>query len=310
MHATSCPRRLALALLALAGGACRPDFGLPVSAVTEPRILTVDVEPPEARPGDVVHLTAHPVSADGPLATPVDFAFCTSPRPLTENNVVSSECLGAAGQVVAIAGGVLQADATLPLDGCLLFGPETPPQKPGEPPFRARDPDVTGGYYQPVRVTLSGGVEAVALVRLRCNLPGASSQSAAEFGRRYTDNANPSFAGLALELDGAAVDPRAVPANATVTVRVWWEPSAAETFVVHERATDAIVPRREAIRVSWFTTAGLIPVVRTGRAEDDEGLDTSTAWQTPPAGSSGTLWAVMRDSRGGAAVRALAFAVR
>jgi hypothetical protein len=301
-------RTTASSLLLLGLAACRPDFGLPVSVVTEPRILAVVAAPPEARPGDSVRLTAWPVSEAGPLAAPLDFGFCTSPRPLVESNIVNGDCLGAGGAVTAIAGGVQETDAVLPLDGCLSFGPDTPPQQPGQPPFRSRDPDVTGGYGQPVRVAL-GAVEAVALVRLRCNLPGASAQAAVEFARRYVANANPAFGAIALEVDGGVVAPESVPPGAEVTLRVRWSADQVETYVVHDRADDSLTERRESFRVSWFTTAGVIPVVTTGRAEDDLGTDTSTAWQTPDAGS-GTLWAVLRDSRGGAAVQVLQFTVR
>jgi hypothetical protein len=298
-------RRVLLLLLA----ACRPDFGLPVSVVTGPRILAVDVQPPEANPGDTVHLTAHPVSQDGALPTPVDFSFCTSPKPLTENNIVSSDCLGMDGQVAPIASAVLETDAQLPLDGCLEFGPDTPPSKPGDPPLRPRDADITGGYYQPVRLVLPPDDEAIALVRIRCNLPNASAQAAVAFAAQYADNQNPVSGPLTLTLDGASVDPLHVPKGASVTLSVAWDGSQAERFVVHDPANDQLVPHREALRVSWFTTAGDIPVVTTGRAEDDDGTSTQTTWQTPMAVGGGTLWAVIRDSRGGASLQSLPFQV-
>jgi hypothetical protein len=293
--------------LVLAG--CRPDFGLPVSVVTQARVLAVQATPPEARPGDVVHLRAYPVSEAGPLLEPLSFAFCSSPRPQVESNIVSGDCLGPQGQVVPIADGVQETDATLPVQGCLDFGPDTPPQQSGQPPSRPRAPDVTGGYDQPVRVTLAPDVESVALVRLRCALPGASAQAAVDFNARYVDNTNPSFDGISLEQDGGTVDPAAVPGSASVTLRVAWPASEVETYVVHSQLDDTLTEHREAFRVSWFTTAGLIPVVTTGRGEDDLGTDTTTTWQTPASGS-GTLWAVLRDSRGGSALRALPFYVR
>jgi hypothetical protein len=296
-------------LLFLVLAACRPDFGLPVSVVTGPRILAVDAQPPEAKPGDLVHLTAHPVSEQGALGTPVDFAFCTSPKPLTESNVVSSDCLGPDGQVAPIAGAMLETDAQLPLDGCLEFGPDTPASKPGEPPLRPRDADVTGGYYQPVRLVLPPDDEAIALVRIRCNLPNASAQAAVTFAAQYADNTNPLTGPLTLTLDGAPVDALHVPASASVTLHVGWDAAQAERFIVHDPPTDPLVPHREALRVSWFTTAGEIPVVTTGRAEDDDGTDTQTQWQTPAGPAAGTLWAVIRDSRGGSTLQSLTFEI-
>ncbi len=288
---------------------CRPDFGLPVSVVQAPRILSVSATPPEARPGSVVNLVASAGGPDGALDARADFAFCGSPRPLVENNVVNSDCFGAQGAVRPIASGVESTQAAIPDDACLLFGPETPPQKPGEPPFRARDPDVTGGYYAPVKVTLPSGLEAIALVRLRCNLPGASAQRAVEYGMRYVDNTNPELATLSVEENGTVLDPLSVPANATVTLRARWEATAAEPYLVHERTNDSLVDHREALRVSWFTTGGVIPIVTTGRGEDDLGTDTETAWETPPSGG-GTIWAVLRDNRGGTSIRSFTFQTR
>jgi hypothetical protein len=105
------------------------------------------------------------------------------------------------------------------------------------------------------------------------------------------------------------VDAAHVPANTTVTLHVSWDAAQAEAFVVHDPSTDQLVPHTEALRVSWFTTAGDIPVVTTGRAEGDPGTDTQSDWQTPASGTTGTLWAVMRDSRGGASMQSLAVSV-
>ena len=302
-------RTFTLLCLSIVVVGCRPDFGLPVSVVTQARIVAVEITPPEARPGEVVRLKALPVSEEGPMLETVSFAFCASPLPLTESNIVNGDCLGPSGKVASIADGVHETDATLPLDGCLNFGPDTPPQEPGMPPFRPRDPDVTGGYYQPVRVGLDAEVESGALVRLRCNLPGASAQRAVEFDQRYANNTNPFFDRIALEHAGVAVDPTAVPANASVTLRVGWAAGEVETYLVHDQTHDALNERRESFRVSWFTTAGVIPVVTTGRGEDDHGTDATTTWETPASGS-GTLWAVLRDSRGGSSVQSLRFYVK
>jgi hypothetical protein len=271
-------RLLGLALLLVA---CRPDFGLPVSVITEPRLLVAESSPPEAAPGAAVHLTVVGAGPEGALEATATFGFCTSPRPLVESNVVNADCLGASPAMSLIASGVLETDATLPTNACLQFGPDTPPQKAGEPPFRPRDPDVTGGYYQPVHVTLGADLEGIALVRIRCNLPGASAQRAAEFGQRYSNNTNPALEHFELRVGGAVVDPQAVPANAKVTLYASW---AAEAFVVHERSTDTLVDHREALRVSWFTTGGVIPIVATGRAEDDLATETETTWETPASG--------------------------
>ncbi len=286
--------------------ACRPDFGLPVSVVTSPRVLAVIAEPPELRPGEQVHLRTVAGGPDGPLDPRADYAFCTSPRPLVESNVVNADCLAGATSLIATA--VESTDATVAADACLEFGPDTPAQQPGQPPLRPRDPDVTGGFYAPVEVSVPGATEAIALVRLRCNLAHASAQAAVAFAARYLPNTNPSLSTLTLERDGHPVDPASVPASTEVTLSVTWPEGTAEPFVVHDAQSDALVDHREALRVSWFTTGGEIPVVTTGRGEDDATTNSSTTWQTPTSGR-GTVWAVLRDSRGGVAVRSLDFVV-
>lgn len=300
-------RAFMLSLLVLAG--CRPDFGLPVSVVTEPRIIAVEANPPEGLPGDAVTLTLNSGGPDGVLDVPAAFGFCTSPRPLVEINVVNTDCLGPAAAVTSIASQVTSVQTTLPTNACLQFGPDTPPQKPGEPPFRPRDPDVSGGYYQPVKVSLDDGLEGIALVRIRCNLPGASAERAVEFGKRYTNNSNPLMTTFDVRVDGAPIDRLSVPANSKVTLHAAWADSSAEAYVVHDRTNDSLVDHREALRVSWFTTAGLIPLVATGRGEDDLTTFTETTWETGSPGS-GVLWAVLRDSRGGSSVQSIAFTVR
>jgi hypothetical protein len=301
--------RLALPLGLLALAACRPDFGLPVSVVTEQRIIAVEASPPEALPGAVVHLKVTSGGPAGALLLNASFGFCTSPRPLVEPNVVNADCLGGAAAVSPIADGVQETDATLPTNACLQFGPDTPSQQPGEPPYRPRDPDVTGGFYQPVRVALDDGLEAIALVRIRCNLPNASTEQAVAFSQRYTDNQNPAFTRLELRVDGVAIDPLQVRAGSKVTLHAEWDSGSAEAYVVHRAVDDTLVDHREALRVSWFTTGGSIPLVATGRGEDDPASFTETTWETPAAGA-GWLWAVLRDSRGGSAVQALAYTVR
>jgi hypothetical protein len=297
--------RLVLAAFLLA--ACRPDFGLPVSVVTAPRVLAVIAEPPEVRPGEAVHLRTVAGGPEGQLDPRADYAFCTSPRPLVESNVVNPDCLGTASTPIATA--AESAEATLAADACLEFGPDTPAQTPGQPPLRPRDPDVTGGFYAPVKVSVPGATEAIALVRLRCNLTHASAQAAVAFAARYLPNTNPSLSSLTLELDdGTPVDLAAVPASSELTLRVTWPDGTAEPFVVHDPQSDALLDHRESLRVSWFTTAGEIPVVTTGRGEEDPATNSTTRWQTPPSGA-GTLWAVLRDSRGGAAVRSVNFVV-
>jgi len=155
------------ALFALCGTlliACAPTFDEDVAHISEPRILAVKSEPAEAKPGTPLSLTAFVavpgVSANAPAPR---WSMCSAPKPPTENNVVSAECLSEAALLPAGQGPSIQTQT--PFDACSLFGPDTPPGG-----FRPRDPDATGGYYQPVRVDLAHAAPVFHLERITCNL--------------------------------------------------------------------------------------------------------------------------------------------
>jgi hypothetical protein len=98
-------------------------------------------------------------------------------------------------------------------------------------------------------------------------------------------------------LAGAAAAHRGDPAAS-------WTADSAEPFPVFDPASRTLVDHREAIRVSWFVSAGALAEGRTGRAEAENGAETETfaddVWTTPDAGPA-YLWVVIRDSRGGLA---------
>ena len=289
--------RRAFCLLALTC-ACRPDFGEPASHVTGPRILAVRANPPEAAPGATVRLEALAVTPAGTeAAPPIRWDFCSSPKPLTENDVVGPDCF--AGAVRPIGDGPA-IDGSIPNDACLLFGPETPQPVPGQPPFRARDPDVTGGYYQPVRLRL-GGEDAIGLPRVTCNLVQASADIARDYRQRYRANVNPTLAQVEV--------PATVAPGARVTLRASWPSASAETFVVYDVTRQALVEQRESLRVSWFASAGSFRSESTGRAADEQETSTSNDWTAPAATGPVQLWVVLRDSRGGVDFRSVTVTV-
>ena len=63
--------------------------------------------------------------------------------------------------------------------------------------------------------------------------------------------------------------------------------------------TVALVPQREALRVSWFASAGVFDHDVTGRDAEDVALSTVNGWQAPTTPGIVHLWLVLRDSRGG-----------
>lgn len=299
---------------ALAAAACRPDLGDPPSLIAEPRILAVRSEPAEVQPDRAVAyqvLIAAPDGAGtaaGAAAPDVRWGFCTDPAPLSSNNVVNDGCLTTAA---ALPGTGPAVEATIPLDACSTFGPTPPAPLPGQPPRRPHDADVTGGYYQPVRAlaTLDGDPlsPGIGLTRITCDLPDAPFDVVSEFRRRYRANTNPTLTGVAaLGPDGAALASPgtaalpALPPRTAVTLRASWTADSAEPFPVFDPASRTLVDHREAIRVSWFASAGALASDRTGRGEAETETFADDVWTTPDAGPA-YLWVVVRDSRGGLA---------
>lgn len=280
----------AMTFLILAG--CLPAEAERESLVIGPRILAVRSEPPESKPGESVVYEALVVTPEGePEGAAVAWAFCAAPKPLTENGSVCSACLGDA--VRPIAGVSASVTATTPPDACSLFGPETPP---GD--FRPRDPDATGGFYQPVRLEALDRT-AFVLERITCNLPNAPLDVAVELAARHVPNRNPKLLALRAIVNGTPASLEALPAGADVRFEVGWSVEDAEVYPAFDPRKQALVEQREALRVSWYVTAGAFESDVTGRATDDMGTMVSNAWRAPDEPSRVFLWLVLRDGRGG-----------
>jgi hypothetical protein len=291
-------RALATVALVAACAGCRPDFGAPLSLVSAPRIEAVRFDPPEAQPGASVTATAFVVTPDGATMPAIDWSLCLTPKSTTNNDVVDPTCLQPNG-TTAIATTAAPQPLMLPTDACRLFGPDTPPQTPGQPPVQSRAPDVTGGYYQPVRAELDAGTPTIGLARIRCSLAGASFALAAQFAAEYTSNTNPTLTPLAAFLDGAPVALDAIPAGRTITLAAGWTPDSPEMFPVLDPAAQVLVMHREAMTISWLATAGVVAEANTGRPESDPTLFTTTTWTAPTTVGTVHLFLVLHDSRGG-----------
>jgi hypothetical protein len=68
--------------------------------------------------------------------------------------------------------------------------------------------------------------------------------------------------------------------------------------------------RREAMRLSWFATAGSIDVDASAVGEDDDATSVTTIWHAPAMPGLATVWLVLRDSRGGIATQTVPVTVR
>ena len=177
---------------------------------------------------------------------------------------------------------------TLPIDGCMRFGPDTPPGG-----FRPRDPDATGGFYQPVRVDAAE----------------PASRSGSRASRASCRRARRCRARLRLHTSrtrNPTLDPIALaqcPADSDVTLTASWPADSVESYLYYDAVSQTLVTRREAMRVSWFATAGTLAVDATAVGEDDPATTASTTWHTPATPGPVWLWLVLRDSRGGLATQ-------
>jgi hypothetical protein len=231
-------RRLAAAavagsVLAVAGGACKPNLNQTVSIVTTPRILAVVAEPAEAQPGGAVKYSALYADASGTIAMPaIDWTFCDAREPLAELGPVNPKCVepGSADWFQPIGVGD-DVPATMPSTACQTYGPDVPPVMMGMPQPRPVDADPTGGYYQPVRVTSPDGAITLGETRISCGAGGAPALVGVDFQHRYHLNVNPAVASLVpVAADGSPGAPfvtaemgtNPVPANARVALRASW----------------------------------------------------------------------------------------
>lgn len=282
-----------------AGAACRPDLGARESLVDGDEILAVRAEPAEARPGEPVTFSLLVASPTGTVAgRPVAWAFCATPKRLGENGAVSAACAGDGVTPVDVARG--DVTTAVPEGACFDFGPET-----RSADLRPRDPDVTGGYYAPIRASVAGpagGLVAFGFARLRCNLAGAPAEIARDFAARYAPNRNPTITAFDAPIEAAP--------GARVTARVSWRPEDAETYLRFDPSGPALLTERESLRVSWHTTGGAFDSDRTGRGEAEAETSTESGWTAPAAPGVVHLWAVLRDARGGVAWASRDVAVR
>lgn len=296
------PRRILVTAAVAAAATASACAGAPdqrLAIVTEPRVLALIAEPAEARPGAPVTYRALVASPAGTLDASPRWSYCTAPKPPTEDNAVATGCVS--GDALQPLGTAPSVTAALPADACVRFGPEVPPGN-----FRPRDPDPSGGFYQPLRADIdapdAAGAPLLAfgLSRITCKLPNATADLAREYDQRYVANRNPT-------LDEPAV-PATVPAHAAVELAASWPADAAEPYLYFDQLAQALVQRREALRLSWFATGGAIDVDATAVGEADSATRVATTWHTPASGPA-TLWFVLRDSRGGMAARAVSVTV-
>jgi hypothetical protein len=310
---------LGAALLAAAVG-CKPDLGAPISVVSGPQILAVRGEPAEAAPGTTIKYDLLAVDSTGTVADPmVGWAQCHIPKSPSDPNAVSVACLaipddaGLSPTFTAAMpqGTIAGADGGhINIDACQHFGPDAPSDMPG---VRPRDPDVTGGYYQPVRANWHADAATLTgfdLERIRCDLANAPADVTAMYNASYKLNVNPQVASITLNPDtsptvlfatgmSTTTPTPTVSAGQAVTLRVAWPAESAESYLMWNLAAQMLETHREALSVSWFTSAGQYAHDSSGRDDQDTTTSTDDVWTAPTTTGPVHFWVVLRDSRGG-----------
>jgi hypothetical protein len=274
---------------------------------------------------------------------------CLAQKPLAELGPVSPECLQNGSEKLQPIGVGPSVEGTLPAAACSLFGPNPPQPMMGEPPGRPVDADESGGYKIPLIVGLNSEAGSKVVLyeqRITCGLASVPPQVTLEFTQRYHPNQNPSARELRVNraTGSEVIAPEQtleVAANERVELELAWADcptsdqcgdgvcgpdettvscaadctsgggcGGQERYLDYDRQRLALTTRREALRIAWYTTAGRYDDERTGSAEDALPTSSRNGWQAPAQPGKATLWAVLRDSRGGVGARQINVTVR
>jgi hypothetical protein len=301
------PSLFCLLFLLLAVGACKPAVGRAPSLVVGPEILAIKGDPAEVSPDASVSYRFLMASPSGTV-TDAQGAWdvCLQPKPPSESNSVASAC------VAAPSGADVGATFTAPVpsDACSLFGPNAPAAKQGQPPLRPRDPDITGGYYVPVRLLADNGAGGTLMAfdfeRVFCGVGSAPLTAIQDYNTRYKKNTNPTVQGLAvIASDGTGTrtdilaGPATVASGSAVALVASASAGSAETFPVYDSVAQVLNDQVEILSLSWFASDGKFKYDRNDA--DSTSLEASNTWTAPQVAASEDipLWVVMRDSRGG-----------
>lgn len=282
-----------------------------IAPLTEPRVLAVIAEPAEVRPGETASLTAVLAKPSNDATESVEaWDYCTEPRVPGSATSAPASCLTDA--TIPLGARVSAVMAMLPTDACRNFGPD-PPQ--GD--FRPQDPDVTGGYYQPIRFYAFERYW-FHFQRLRCSLGNAPTEVARTYFTDYVANQNPAPSSVEIRtsetltsvLDAGTTSSTAdvtasfaevswqVPQETrSVSLHLTWQTDPRETYLRFDPDAHALVEQREDVSITWHINSGILtPGLPTFSKHDS-----SVSAQLESFGDQTSVWAVVRDSRGGSA---------
>jgi hypothetical protein len=280
----------ACVVVASLAAACAPTLTDDTTLVGAPRVLAALTEPPEAHPREAIQVSV--LVAPVARRSALELAFCTTPPAVGDPRPVSDACLTEKGIPLSVDGST--ATGLVPADACARFGPD-----PVASDARPRDPDDTGGFYQPLRITLLDAISVESL-RIQCALPDAPADLARQLADRYLPNHNPHQPALERRTSDGWRSFDTVTAGESVSLRVRWDAASREKYVHLRPDGAALEDRVEAMSVSWFSDGGSFAEAVTGLAEEEPGNDTINSFAAPGSGPL-TVWIVLRDSRGGSA---------
>jgi hypothetical protein len=331
-----------LLLTAFAGlqAACVPEFGADLSELRAPRLLAISASPAETQARKQTTLTALVAAPPGRSVDSPSWKLCLARKPLTELGPVNPDCLepDPSPETALDLGSGPSVVATLDADVCQLFGPVRPSAMPGEAAGRPVDPDVTGGFYQPIAAHLDDEV-SLGAIRIDCDPANIDRDQAVLFRQQYRVNENPRVSSLeivsgdsttAIDADGR---PK-IKAGSSLSLRANWLgcPSESvcgdqyctanedatncaedctageahgcpgpEQYAWYDREKQQVTSRREAMTVAWYASSGHFDNEQTGREESEASSNQSSdnVWRVGEKSGDATLWVVVRDSRGG-----------
>ncbi|MEO8978755.1 MAG: hypothetical protein ABI548_04210 [Polyangiaceae bacterium] len=242
--------RVALAALLLpCAAACTPEFSDRSSQIVGPRVLAVQSTPAEAPPNGALSYRILVVDEKGTVARPrVDWSYCTQPKATDELNDVALACFTDAPGIKLPLGKGSAPSGTMPFNACAQFGPDVPrPQSHSSgsggtgsgssststgAQGRPTDPDSTGGYYQPVILSVSAAqtlVSAFAETRITCNLAGSTNEQFSAYTLATRSNENPHLLGVTVPSQNDvdltpehSKTPLTVSASSWLTLRASW----------------------------------------------------------------------------------------
>ena len=163
-------------------GGCKPDPRLaPLADRRAAASWRCAASRPRPREGGDGHVrrVGRRHRTDGRRNPTMGWAQCLIPDPPANGNDFSRGCLSIPDDTTAPSP---TFTAPLPANACTLFGPQTPPPMKGQPPTRPADPDITGGFYQPVRATWQS--DAGRRLRVRAGADHLSPGQRADRRRR------------------------------------------------------------------------------------------------------------------------------